>query len=196
MHVRKVILIGVFSALSLLLYLVKIPFPLFPTLSYDLSDIPAFVLSVLISPATGISVIFIKNCLHYINFGSYVGLPMGQLANFLSGSILIYSVSKFYHRSRRFKISHLIVSGIVFLIFISLLNYTFILPVIMKLMGVTVDQYVFNVREYAPFVKNFKSLILLIIIPFNLIKLILTVSIGIFVSERLKSLKNKFILES
>lgn len=185
MNIKKITLVGIFSGLSLLLYLFKVPFPLFPTLSYDLSDVPAFVIAIIFSPLMGVLVLLVKNILDFLIFGSYVGIPMGQVANFLSGFILVFGVSFTYHRAKRFRIKDLLFSGLVFLILICFLNYFFILPVITSLMGINIDQYVANVQAYAPFVKDFKVLILFIILPFNLIKAILIMGIGVFLSNRL-----------
>lgn len=89
---RFIVYTGVFSALAFLLYLFEIP--LFSQyLKIDLSDLPAAVAAVMLGPAAGVAVEFVKNLLHVIirGFGDTMGF--GDLINFIVGTALIVPYS-------------------------------------------------------------------------------------------------------
>ncbi|MPM32276.1 Riboflavin transporter RibU [bioreactor metagenome] len=79
------------AALSLVLMYIETP-PLFgtPFLKLDLADVPAALSGLAFGPLSGVMVVLIKNLVHLL-FTDSAGI--GQLANFLYGSILVLSIS-------------------------------------------------------------------------------------------------------
>ncbi|RWZ54791.1 ECF transporter S component [Halobacillus fulvus] len=179
--------IGVLSAISVVLYYFKFPVPFFPPfLTLDISDIPALVGAITLGPVAGILIQFLKNIVDYISHGSYVGLPVGQIANFLSGALMVGLIGAFYHVRKRLDTGSYLVSVLVFITSMYLLNYYFILPSIMGLLGVSEAQYVQGFTQFNPLATDFRTAVLFVIIPFNLIKIAMVYSIGIPFSLRLQ----------
>lgn len=191
-RIQKMASIGILTALSLILYLFKIPLPFFPVfLTLDVSDIPALIGAITMGPAAGILVQFLKNVIEYITHGSYVGLPVNQIANFCSGALIVGMIGAFYHYQKKLSWVSFTLSISIFLAAMYLLNYYFILPAIMNLLGLNMDQYLTSFTNANPLVKDFESAVLLIIIPFNLIKIFVVYSIGLPFAFRLERILQK-----
>ncbi|MCA1041549.1 ECF transporter S component [Bacillus infantis] len=179
-RIQRMASIGILTALSLILYLFKVPLPFFPVfLTLDVSDVPALIGAITMGPAAGILVQFLKNVIEYLTHGSYVGLPINQIANFSSGAIIVGMIGAFYHYQKKLNWLSFALSISVFLMSMYLLNYYFILPAIMNLLGLSMDQYLTSFTDANPLVKDFETAVLLIIIPFNLIKIFVVYSIGL-----------------
>ncbi len=81
--------VAVLGTLAFILMMLQFPLlPSAPFLKLDFSDIPALIGGLLFGPLAVILVELIKNVLLYIVSGSPVGVPVGELANFISGSFL------------------------------------------------------------------------------------------------------------
>ncbi|MGR9048111.1 ECF transporter S component [Halobacillus faecis] len=184
---QRMTTVGILSAISVLLYYIKFPVPFFPPfLTLDVSDIPALVGAITLGPVAGILIQLLKNIVDYISHGSYVGLPVGQIANFLSGALMVGLIGTFYHCRKRIHISSYVVSILIFITSMYLLNYYFILPSIMGLMGVSEAQYVQGFNQFNPWATDFTTAVIFVILPFNLIKIAMVYSIGVPFSLRLQ----------
>ena len=183
---QRMTTIGILSAISVLLYYFKFPVPFFPPfLTLDVSDIPALVGAITLGPVAGILIQFLKNIVDYISHGSYVGLPVGQIANFLSGALMVGLIGSFYHFQKRLHFGSYLVSITLFLTSMYLLNYYFILPSIMELLGLNEAQYVEGFTNFNPLATDFTTAVLFVIIPFNMIKIAMVYAIGLPFSLRL-----------
>jgi len=91
LSVKSMVRTALLAALSLVLMNIETP-PLFgtPFLKLDLADVPAALAGLAFGPLSGILVVLIKNLVHLL-FTDSAGI--GQLANFLYGSILVLSIS-------------------------------------------------------------------------------------------------------
>jgi riboflavin transporter len=191
-RLRKMTLIGIFTAMSNILYFIHVPLPIFPSfLSLDLSDIPALVIGIIYGPLMGIMVEFLKNVISYLLQGSYVGLPMGQIANFCSGAIMIGLVSLLYRKWNKPSILSFIPTIFLFLASMFILNLYLLLPAIVKLLGMNMGDYINWIKATNPYVTSLESVVLLVITPFNLIKVLLVYSCGIPLALKLKMILNK-----
>ncbi|MCD7034188.1 ECF transporter S component [Metabacillus sp. GX 13764] len=189
---QKTITIALMSSISLLLYYFKIPLPLFPGfLTLDFSDLPSLAAAFILGPVAGIVVQLVKNILDYLLHGNYAGLPIGQLANFLSGSIMIGLISVFFLWRKKLDWKSFAGSIILFLAAMYALNLYFILPAIMKLLGLSTAQYLGAFTPFSPFVKNLSSAVLFVVLPFNLLKISLVYLIGIPFAIKLKGALQK-----
>lgn len=139
-------------------------------------------------PIIGITVEFLKNVISYILHGSYVGLPMGQIANFMSGAIMVGLASMLYRKNKKPKLIYFIPIISLFLLSMYLLNLHFILPIIIKLLGMNMDQYVNWVKATNPYVTSLESIVLLVVTPFNLLKILLVYITGIPLALRLRQI--------
>ncbi|WP_089965450.1 ECF transporter S component [Lihuaxuella thermophila] len=89
-RLTKLVFLSLLSGSAFLMQYLDFPLPGFPTfLEIDFSDLPALVGGLVYGPAAGILVEFLKNLLHYLFSGSITGIPIGQMSNFLAGSIFV-----------------------------------------------------------------------------------------------------------
>ncbi|MCD5324864.1 MULTISPECIES: ECF transporter S component [Pontibacillus] len=189
---QKMTAIGILAAISMILYFFKVPLPFFPVfLTLDVSDVPALIGAITMGPVAGVMVQFLKNGIEYLSHGSYVGLPINQIANFLSGALIVGLIGFFYHYQKKLDWKSFALSITVFLTAMFFLNYYFILPTIMNLLGLNMDQYLTSFTEANPFVTDFRTAVLLVIIPFNLIKISFVYAVGLPFSFKLQRILQK-----
>ncbi|WP_252224429.1 ECF transporter S component [Clostridium sp. ZBS2] len=98
-NTNKTIKISLLSALALILMYLEIPYPVFPWLKIDLSDVPALLGAFGFGPLAGVTIELIKNILILLIKGSQSGF-VGELANFLVGVSLILPAGILYKRNK------------------------------------------------------------------------------------------------
>ncbi len=133
-------LVAMMAGISFVIMYFDFPLPFLPPyLKIDFSEIPALITAIVIGPAAGIMVELLKNILHYIVKGSETGIPIGQMANFFAGSILVLGTSYIYRKnpSKKGLLWGLLFGSVMMTILMSLANLYFILPFYEKFMGYT-----------------------------------------------------------
>ena len=168
---KKFVAIGMFSSISYILMLLNFPFPGFPPyLNIDFSDIPALLAAIIFGPAAAILVELLKNLLDFVMTGSESGVPIGHIANFLAGITYVLPAYYIYKKvsSKKGLIIGLVVATIFMALFMSVMNYYFILPAYGMFMNMDLGEAI--------------KLVATAIFPFNLIKgvLIMTVFLLLF----------------
>ncbi|MTH55741.1 ECF transporter S component [Bacillus mangrovi] len=184
--------VSILASISILLYYFKIPLPFFPPfLTLDLSDIPSLIAAIVMGPLAGIVVQLVKNAVDYLLHGSYAGFPVGQTANFLSGSLMAGLIGSFYYLRGKISWRSITASVLLFTAAISALNYFLILPAIMNALGLTAEQYTASFAAFNSAVKDLPTAVLYIIVPFNLIKVSIVYAIGLPFTFRLHTILQK-----
>ena len=92
-RIKKYSTVAIFSALSILLYYLRIPFPVFTFLKIQFSNLPAYIIGFLLGPASGMMVVFIRTAVT-IPFTST--LCVGEVADLLIGSATVLTSSLIY----------------------------------------------------------------------------------------------------
>lgn len=186
-----VVLVSIMAGIALVMQYFDFPLPPFPGfLKIDFSEVPALITAVVLGPAAGIMVEFLKNVLHFLIKGSDTGFPIGQLANFLAGTILILGTSFIYKRkpTKIGLLMGILTGSILMAIIMSVANFYFILPFYEKFM------------EYTMTPAQRLTMVISGIGPFNFVKglILAVVMLPIYVSlkPRLKSLSNKGMFAS
>jgi riboflavin transporter len=178
MNVRAYVSIGMLSSIAFLLMLIQFPLPLFPNFLFvDFSDIPALIAALIFGPVAGILVELFKNILNYIQTGSFTGIPVGHIANFVAGIVFILPTYFVYNKlkTRKGMTLALIAGTAIMAVMMSLLNYFFILPAYTALMGFP----------------DMRNLVVPAILPFNLIKGVMMSSIFMLLFIRMQAWINK-----
>lgn len=173
---RRMILVGMLSAIAFVLMFLKFPLPFLPPyLTIDFSDAPALIATFLFGPIAGIMVELIKNLL---NFFFNMSDPIGPVANFLAGTSFLLTSYLIYQKSRtqRALIIGLISAMIITTIVLSVMNYFVLLPLYGLIMNLT------------DIVHNLKIIITAGIIPFNLIKGLLISIVFLLLYPRISSI--------
>ncbi|MBC2303726.1 ECF transporter S component [Listeria booriae] len=177
--------IAVLGAVAFVIMLIQFPLlPSAPFLKLDFSDVPAVIGGLLFGPLAIILIEFVKNVLEYLVTGSFVGVPVGELANFLSGICFvlpIYYVFR-YARSTKAMILGAGIGTVTLTVVISLFNYFVLLPFYITVGGL-------------PAGTNIAALVTTAIIPFNLLKGVVVGAVFILVYGRMRSwiMKNTIV---
>ncbi len=201
---RKMVMIGLLSALAYVLMFVTIPFKFLGFLEFEFSDIPAVIAALQFGPIAGVIVEFVKNIIKALT-ASQTGM-VGELANFLICSAYIIPMGFLYKLRMQKKLRNstlndpvnkktsgdkiymimmFAVATACFTVAGVLLNYFIMLPLYARLFG-GMDTIVGIAAASVPAVKDMSSLILIGITPFNIFKGIYISIIGYYTYRLLK----------
>ncbi|NLW40721.1 MAG: ECF transporter S component [Tissierellia bacterium] len=186
LNTKSMVKISVLAVISLILMLLDFPLWFTPSfLKFDISDVPALIGSFALGPFAGVLVQLVKNLLNLLVEGSTTG-GVGELANFIVGSIYVYSAGLIYYREKNFRnaVIGMTVGTIVMTISISLINYYFMIPFYAKIFGLPLDSIVAMGSAVNKYVVDFKTLILYAIVPFNLFKGIVVTLVTLLIYKR------------
>lgn len=170
--IYRVALTGIMAALAEVLMLLEIALPLMPGfLKYDFSDIPALFAGFACGPVAGVIVEFLKNLIH-MPFSSTHNI--GEVANFISGSIFVLTATMIYRRMKNKKgvVLSLVFGTVALTIATSFVNYFFCLPLYEKVMGFPLPAIIEMCDKANTLVKIDSKLdvILMTFVPFNIFK--------------------------
>lgn len=178
---KKMVTISLLSAMAFVISLVAIPIlPAVPFLTMDLSDIPIFFGMYVFGPAGGTIIAFIRSVLQYVTTGGEAGFPIGPTASFiasLSMTLPLYYIVTTKKLNLKNKIIGTLLASVSLTIMLSLVNYFFILPAYLVVMGFEVG----SVRDY----------ILFALVPFNMIKGVLVSTVIFILLPRMKTWLDK-----
>lgn len=140
-----------------------------PFMNIDLGDMPALIGSFAMGPMAGVLVQLLKNILHLLVEGTKTG-GIGELSNFIVGSIFAYTAGFIYHRDKTFKtaIIALLIGVLAMTTVASLSNYFIVFPLYAKL--IPMDQIIEMSAAINSLVVDYKTMILYAVVPFNLLK--------------------------
>ena len=179
--IYRIAVTGVMTALAEVLMMLEIPLPLMPAfLKYDLSDIPALFTGFVCGPIAGVIVELLKNLIHMpLTNTQYIG----EVANFISGSIFVLAGTLVYRRIRGKKgvALSLAVGTVALTIATSFVNYFFCLPLYEKVMGFPLPAIIdmCNKANTVVTIDSKLDVILMTFVPFNIFKGI-TISVMAF----------------
>ncbi|EGK12266.1 hypothetical protein HMPREF9374_1586 [Desmospora sp. 8437] len=174
---RKLTMISLLSGFAFLIQYLNFPVPPFPAfLKVDFSELPALVAGLMFGPLAGVTVEFVKNLLHFAFTGSESGVPVGQMANFLAGSVFVLITVWTARKIPGTKglIAGLGVATLVTAVLMSIVNYWVILPAYAFLINWTVEG------------PEKTALVLYGIGPFNLMKGLIVALVFVPLYRRLK----------
>ncbi len=177
-NVSKMVTVAMLGSISYLLMMLDFPFPGLPVfLRIDFSDVPGLVAAILFGPGAMMIVEATKNILYYVVQGSFMGVPVGEVANFIAGCVFILPAAYFYRKYYSVKglTTGLVVGTTIMTIGMSILNYYLILPA-----------YTWFLNSPAMSSSAMKQLIITGILPFNIIKGVLVAVVSVLLVSRLQ----------
>ncbi|WP_416198601.1 MAG: Riboflavin transporter [Sporanaerobacter sp.] len=172
MSTKMLTKIGILSAVSFVLMLIEFPLWFAPGfLKMDLSEVPALMGAFALGPMAGVLIELIKNILHIVIRGTST-MVVGELANFVVGSVFVYVAGWMYHREKNLKnaVVGMILGTIAMTVVMSFVNYFIMIPFYAKLFGMPLDKIVAMGSAVNKYVVDLKSLIVYAVAPFNLLK--------------------------
>lgn len=169
----KVSLLGV---LAFLLMFVRAPiFFAPPFMDVDVSEMPALIAAFSMGPFAGFLTVLLKIILKTLFSGTSTQY-VGELSNLIVSSAFVITAGWFYrrHKTLRGAVVALILGVIVMATLATFSNYFVIFPLYGKLMGISMQQFADGVKAINPLVSDFRTLMLFAIVPFNIVKGVLT----------------------
>lgn len=188
MSTRKLTSLALLSALAVIFMFLEQPLPFMPPfLKLDISEIPVLLGAFAFGPGSAVIIELIKNLIH-LPFTLTAGV--GELANFLAGSLFTGTAGIVYHyfKNKKGAIAAMAAGTVVMTVFSSLFNYYFMLDFYSKFYGMPMDAIVAMSAAVNIYVKDVKTLIVYAFIPFNLFKGIVISVITAIIYKRVSPL--------
>lgn len=170
---RKVAVIGMFSAISMVLMMFEIPLPFAPSFyKLDFSELPILIGTFAFGPMAGVMMEFIKILLKLLVKGTSTAF-VGELANFAVGCSFILPASAVYafKKSKKSAVIACAAGTLVMTVFGTLFNAVYLLPAFAKLYGISLEA-ILEMGKVNPLVKegSILSFVAACVAPLNLLK--------------------------
>ena len=173
-NTRKLAMIGMFSAIAMILHVLDFPIFFAPGFyKMDFSELPILVGSFAFGPVAGVMMEFVKILLKLCIKGTSTAF-IGDLANFVVGCSLIIPASAVYSfkKTKKSAIIACIVGTLVMTVFGTAFNAVYLLPAFSKFYGMPLDAILAMGAEVNPLAKegSIVSFVVACVAPMNLIK--------------------------
>ncbi|KZU54019.1 ECF transporter S component [Lactiplantibacillus plantarum] len=174
---HRLVGIALLGAIAYILMLLEFPIlPVAPWMKIDFSDIPILIGLFLFGVGGAFVITIIKLLLHSAMMGFAIYDLIGSFASFLGTAVLILAfalVLRYYRGNPKWRMPVAIVVATIGLVVIeSLANLTFVLPFYLQVMGMKLSM-------------SLNTVVLVVVIPFNLIKGLLVGNVFWLVYQRL-----------
>ncbi|WP_455041278.1 ECF transporter S component [Granulicatella adiacens] len=189
---KKIVLVGVFGAISTVLMFLSFNVPFIPTfVKLDFSDLPVLLGGYILGPVYGSFIAIIKILLNFVYNGSMT-YGIGETVNLIGSLSFMLPAVILYQRNRNFKtaIMSLIVGTIAATVVLLTANYFVMFPLYATAMNFPMEKIVTAAHALNPYVTDLASLMTFALLPFNIIKFGLNSILALFLYKRLaKALK-------
>lgn len=169
---RKIAMIGVFSAIAMILHILDFPVPFAPPFyKLDFSELSALIGTFAFGPVAGIMIEFCKIMLKLLIKGTSTAF-VGDLANFVIGCsfILPASVIYMFHKTKKNAILASTVGTLVMTVFGTTFNAIYLLPAFSVLYGMPLDAIVEMGTKINGNITSVATLVVFAVAPLNLLK--------------------------
>lgn len=169
---RKIVMIGMFSAIAGILYCFDFALPIAPSFyKLDFSELPALIGGFAFGPVAGVLIEFLKVLIKLLLKSTSTAF-VGDLANFLIGSMLVLPASVVYRfrKGRTAALMGCIAGTLIMTVFGTAFNAIYLLPAFSKLYGMPLEVILEMGTAINAGVKDIWSFVLLMVAPINLIK--------------------------
>ncbi|WP_082811919.1 ECF transporter S component [Clostridium sp. Marseille-P299] len=170
--VRKMTIISMLAAISVVLMLFKFPLWFVPSFyTIDFSELPVIIGAFTLGPVAGIVIEFIKILLNLLINGTYTAF-VGEFANFIIGCAFVIPASFVYYlkKSRKNAIIGLGIGTLIAAVAGGILNAYMLLPKYAEVMGTPISTFIDAGTEKNQLISGMSSFILLGVTPFNIFK--------------------------
>ncbi len=171
MNTRKIVIIGMLSALAFFLQLLIVPYRVAGFLDIEISDLPAVIGTLAYGPLIGVLIELIKNILHL--FVTTTGM-IGEAANFVMNGMFVLAIGMVYKFNKTKK-------GAYIALLVGVLAMT--------IGGIFANLFIMipSFMPTAPFGAKL-NLVLYTITPFNIVKGIVIALITMLIYKRISPL--------
>lgn len=172
LNTRKIAMIGVFSAIAMILMLFEFPLPFAPPFyEIDFSELPIMVGTFAFGPIAGVMMEFCKILLKLAIKGTSTAF-VGDLANFIVGCSLILPASAVYEfvKAKKGAILGLILGTTCMTVFGTLFNALYLLPTFAILYGTPIENLIAAGTKVNASITDITTFVCFAVAPFNLLK--------------------------
>ena len=169
---RATTMIGMFSAISFLLFLIEFPLPFAPAFyQIDFSEIPVLIGTFAFGPVAGVMIEFCKILLKLLIKGTGTAF-VGELANFAVGCALLLPASLIYERRKCKKnaILGLVVGSVTMTVFAIFFNALYLLPTFSVMYGWPMETLIGMGTAINPAITGMTGFVILAVAPLNIVK--------------------------
>lgn len=184
--VRTLAKISMLSVMAFILMFFDFRVPFAPSfMKVDISDLPSLIGGFALGPVPGILIVFLKNLLNII-FESSDTAYVGELSNFIVGSVFVSTAAMIYRNKKTFKraIIALIVGVFAMTIFATGSNYFVVFPLYARVFGLPIEQMVSMGSAVNGLVTDYKTLMIFAVMPFNLLKGLIVSFVTLLIYKR------------
>jgi riboflavin transporter FmnP len=188
---KRIVTLGILSALGAVLMLIQIPYPFVPFLKLDLSDVVVLVVFSMYGWRESLAVGVLKAVVNLLVMGPAGYYAIGQVVAIMASMSYVLGM---YLTINKLKLNKYVGAGITVVLMTLIMvvaNYLFVTPIFVGELTfldvrdyLTPQAYGFNIEG------GYLLAILIVYIPFNLIKGILITGVYISISEVLKKAIN------
>lgn len=169
---RNVVMIGMFSAIALILFLFEFPLPFAPAFyEVDFSELPVLIGTFAFGPVAGVMIEFCKILLKLVIKGTSTAF-VGDLANFVIGCSLLLPASFVYEwkKTKKGAVLAVIVGTLSMATFGSLFNAVYLLPTFAALYGIPMEGLIGMGTAVNPAITDITTFVCFAVAPLNLLK--------------------------
>ncbi len=169
---RKVAMIGMFSAIAVILMLLEIPLFFAPGFyKLDFSEIPVLIGAFAFGPMAGVTIEFCKILLELLLKGTTTAF-VGELANFIIGCSFVLPASIIYLHKKTKKTALIgsVTGTVCMTVFGTAFNAIYLLPKFAQLYGMPLDAIVQMGTVVNPAIHSVTTLVIFAVAPLNIIK--------------------------
>ena len=188
---RTIAQVAMLGAVAGVLMNFEFPLPFLAPAFYqlDFSEIPVLVGTFAMGPVAGILIELVKILVHLVTKGT-ITAGVGDIANFLMGCAFVVPAGLIYRfhyvKSRKHAVMGMAVGTVITTIFACVLNAYLLLPAYGKAFGVPIESFIEMGNAVNSGVNGLLGFVILIIVPFNLVKYTLTSVIVFFIYKKLR----------
>ncbi|MDO4593815.1 MAG: ECF transporter S component [Tissierellia bacterium] len=188
---QKIVKMAILGAMAYILMFIQFPVPFAPPfMKVDLADVPALIGGFALGPVYGVIIEFIK-CV--LNLSKTMTAGVGELSNFIVGSLFVLVSSVIYRRNKTMKNAVVaMTAGLLVMTAAATISNAFVIfPLYGKIMGISLQGFVDMVSGVNSLVKSYLTLMLLSIVPFNIVKGIIELAVTTLLYKKVSPILKK-----
>ncbi len=191
---HKVAVAGMLSALAFILMYVEFPIPaLIPAfIKLDVSDLPELLAAFALGPAWGVAVTLVKNVLFSVLHGTSSNY-VGELCNFLLGSVFAFSAGLIYHydKSRKNALTGAVVGALLMALISVPVNYFVVYPAYVVVYGMPMEAIIGMYQSINASADSLLKCLVLFNLPFTFCKGMLDVALCFLIYKPLSPILHR-----
>jgi len=170
---RRVSIIGMCSAIAIILYILDFPVPFLapPFYKLDFSEIPVLLCGFFLGPSAGVICLALKVLIKLLLTSTTTAF-VGDFANFIVGCTLVLPATVIYHlhKSKKSALIGLAIGTASMAVFGSAFNAIYLIPEFSRLFGLPLEAIIGMGAQIHASIDSVSRLALLCVAPLNLLK--------------------------